>query len=66
MYTLAGYLAETIGHASWEDLVQENLLNPMGMTDSGFVDQLGDFDNFALPYVLKNGKLVPIDKELVK
>jgi len=65
MYMLAGHVAEVITGRSWEDLVAERILTPLGMRDSGFVDQLPSLENIATPYVLKNRKHVAVEKDLL-
>jgi len=37
MYVLAGYVAEVLENRSWEQLVSEYLLQPLGMTSTTFV-----------------------------
>jgi len=37
MYVLAGYVAEVLEGQSWEHLIQEYLLQPIGMTSTMFV-----------------------------
>jgi len=37
MYVLAGYVAEVLEGRSWEQLVSEHLLQPLGMTSTTFV-----------------------------
>jgi len=37
MYVLAGYVAEVLERQSWEQLVSEHLLQPIGMTSTTFV-----------------------------
>ena len=41
MYSLAGSVAETLGGQSFEKLVKEELLRPLGMKHTGFLNNLG-------------------------
>jgi CubicO group peptidase (beta-lactamase class C family) len=37
MYGLASVVAEKLGGKSWEDLISEELYQPLGMTTSSFM-----------------------------
>ncbi|KAK3599921.1 hypothetical protein CHS0354_012563 [Potamilus streckersoni] len=65
MYTLAGHVAEVLGGRNWETLVQESLLTPLCMHNTGFVDQLDNRNDLASPYVLLNGILTEVDRQLL-
>lgn len=64
-YALAGYVAEKITGRSWEDLVQEYLFNPISMGQSGFVDHINKFDDFALGYSYLQEKPVKLYEKLL-
>ena len=66
MYTLAGHVAEVLTNESWEHLVMHRLIKPLGMQNSGLVDQLDNLDDIAKPYTLKNGKLIALDTDLAR
>ena len=66
MFTLAGHVAERITGRTWEDLVQDFLMTPLGMTRSGFVDKVPHFDqSFADCYSYIKGQPVKIAEELL-
>ncbi|XP_041359174.1 uncharacterized protein LOC121375670 [Gigantopelta aegis] len=65
MYTLAGHIAERMAGKSWERVVDDLILKPLKMTESGFIDLVHDFTNFALPCAIKNGKIVNLDPMLL-
>jgi CubicO group peptidase (beta-lactamase class C family) len=51
MYATMGYVAGKVAGSTWEDLVRERILRPLGMTESNF--SVGDSqaaEDFALPY----------------
>ena len=51
MYVVAGYLVEQISNSSWEEFVQQEILNPLSMENSNFsVLESQTTDDFALPY----------------
>ncbi|XP_064644453.1 uncharacterized protein LOC135498182 [Lineus longissimus] len=64
MYMLAGYVAEKIAGKTWEELVQEEIFNKLGMTSSTFVKDLGSRADIAKSHVSINGKLVEIDQKI--
>ncbi|KAK6173053.1 hypothetical protein SNE40_016587 [Patella caerulea] len=66
MYTLAGYVAETLSGKSWETLVKEYMLTPLKMTTSGFINERTDFKDIALPCAVKHGKLINLDPILLQ
>ena len=52
MVTLAGYVAEVISGKSWEDLVKERILKPLGMEHTIVsMKQMTDHENRSLGYV---------------
>ena len=65
LYTLAAHVVETLTGRSWESLVRDLILRPLGMRLTGFVDQVQDFRHFALPCALLNGTLRNLDPELL-
>ena len=51
LVTAAGVALERVSGKTWEEFVQDNILNPIGMRDSGFAAP--DFSkDFAQPYLL--------------
>ena len=52
MVTLAGYLAEVLTGQTWEELVKERILQPLGMDHSDFeVDSLTKYEDTSKGYV---------------
>jgi CubicO group peptidase (beta-lactamase class C family) len=56
-YTFAGAMLERVGKKTWEELVEERIIQPMGLKTAGFGPQssLGKVDA-PLGHVLVNGK----------
>ena len=51
MYVVAGYLAGRAAGATWEQLVQRDILDPLGMTSAGFtMAQYFRSPNHSMPY----------------
>ncbi|MGD8868628.1 MAG: serine hydrolase [Gemmatimonadales bacterium] len=62
MFMTAGYLAEQIEGSSWEALVRERILEPLGMSRSNFsVVEMQRADDFAYPYHENDGDVRQID-----
>ena len=52
MVMLAGYLAEVLSGKSWEDFVQERILDELGMKDTSFfVEKIEESDEFSRGYL---------------
>ena len=50
-YVLAGHIAETVTGKTWEQLVQELVFDPLGMTRSNcYIDSIEQDANHAVPY----------------
>ena len=63
IYALGGYCAANANKTTWNKLIKEELLNPLGMTntETSYWDFLNS-PNHATPYkLLKNGTKVPYD-----
>jgi len=61
MYMTAGYLVGELAETSWEEFVQERILNPLEMTSTNFsVVQSQAAADFALPYREKDDKIEQI------
>lgn len=68
MYALAGRVAEVMGKASWEELLQTRIYQPLQMTDSrvlGHDVQVTD-NKMALPYVQLGNDLVLSDSSIYR
>jgi CubicO group peptidase (beta-lactamase class C family) len=62
MFMTAGYLAEQVEGRSWEELVDERILEPLGMSRSNFsVRDMQKADDFAYPYHNNEGDVRQID-----
>lgn len=59
MYTALGYLVEEITGISWEQFIAEEFFGPLGMTASNLSvrDTIYE-ENYALPYVKKQGEVL--------
>lgn len=52
MVMLAGYLVEVISGKTWEEFVQERILDPIGMTETSFkAEELPEKENISKGYV---------------
>jgi len=61
MYLTAGYLSGELLGCSWEDAVQQRLLDPLGMTNTNFsVSESQKSDDFSLPYTEKDDEVIEI------
>lgn len=58
MYMVAGYIIGHVCNSSWEEVVQDRILNPLGMSSSQFsVDKTKLQDDYALPYAVHESGL---------
>lgn len=61
MYFTTGLAMERLSGKSWEELVKERVLEPLGMKHTNFsIETTQKGKNFAKPYVEKHGKLKEI------
>lgn len=61
MFMTAGYLAGKITGTSWEELVDERILTPLGMERTNFsVEEMPKSDDFAYPYAMRDSQVVRI------
>lgn len=57
MYMVAGYIIGHVCDSSWEEVVQNRIFTPLGMTSSQFsVETTQLQDDYALPYVVPEDK----------
>lgn len=66
-YALVTYISEKLGGKSWEDLIHEELFQPLGMDSSTFASTTPDFSKVATGY--RNGpgsRLVPVSHALTR
>lgn len=58
MYAMAAHVAENITQTTWEGIVEDRILEPLGMERSNFSVITSQQDqNYALPYKFKDKKL---------
>src|SRR5260370_2112736 len=58
MYVTAGFLAGEVADKTWEDLVQERIFQPLGMSHSTVrVVDTQKRDDFAKPHLSRNGNV---------
>ncbi|MGD0032601.1 serine hydrolase [Paenibacillus illinoisensis] len=61
MYMTAGFLVGKLKETTWENVVQDHLFEPLGMTSSLFsVEEMQLQPDFAVPYMEKDGENVRI------
>ena len=61
MFMTAGYLVEQLTQQSWDDLIRQRIFTPLGMTRSNTsVRHLPSSGDYALPYMLRDEKVVPV------
>ncbi|MFN1240144.1 serine hydrolase [Paenibacillus larvae] len=52
MYTMLGFLIESITDTSWEEWTQKRILAPLGMQNTYLtLEEVKQTENYALPYV---------------
>jgi CubicO group peptidase (beta-lactamase class C family) len=58
MYFSVGYAMEQVTGKTWEELVANKILKPLGMNDTNFsIEDIQKSKNFAWPYIEKNDVL---------
>ncbi|HXV63136.1 MAG TPA: serine hydrolase, partial [Vicinamibacteria bacterium] len=61
MFMTAGYLEESIVGKSWEQIVRERILDPLGMARSNFsVTSMQTSDDFSYPYGSRKDQVVRV------
>ncbi len=62
LYMVAGEVVKRISGKSWSVFVEDNIMRPLGMTESaGTYQRLVNKNNVASPHADKNGKLIPLN-----
>jgi CubicO group peptidase (beta-lactamase class C family) len=61
-YFVLGMVVETAGGATWRDFVQTRILDPLGMTDTFFIDHIGVHRDVADGYTLRAGELTRLHR----
>jgi CubicO group peptidase (beta-lactamase class C family) len=66
-YFLAGETAAYAADSSWEDVVRENIIKPLGMMHTGFTYGIEGEKNLAYPHAVVDGetKLIPFNEQRV-
>jgi CubicO group peptidase (beta-lactamase class C family) len=66
MYMTAGYLIGHLKGASWEQVLYDKLLSPLGMNSSLFtVEEMQQQTDFAMPYMERDGHNVKIPFRII-
>lgn len=63
MYGFATYLSEKLGGQTWEELVESEIFQALGMTSSAFITTVADVQNVAQGYdkgYISKGYFVPV------
>jgi hypothetical protein len=60
MYMAAGHMIGVMSGSTWEEVVRHKLFLPLGMTASGFSLAGADSSIRALPYLMRDGEVVPV------
>lgn len=55
-YFLAGETAAYAANASWEEVVMENIVKPLGLKHTGFTYEMDKEQNLALPHAVVDGE----------
>lgn len=66
-YFLAGETAAYAADSSWEDVVRENIIKPLGLKHTGFTYEMDKEKNIAYPHAVVNGetKVIPFNEQRV-
>lgn len=63
MVAAAAYIAESLTGKSWEELVRERLLQPLGMNNTSLnYAEMQTFPDYAFPYIEKDGAVSRIPR----
>lgn len=66
-YALVTYISEKLGGKSWEDLIHEELFQPLGMDSTTFASTTPDFSKVATGYTNGPGsRHVPVSHALTR
>ncbi|CAH1268649.1 LACTB [Branchiostoma lanceolatum] len=71
LYTLAGHVAERLAGKPYEQLLRERIFLPLGMSDTTFLSEAleeDNFSNFAESYGVynKDGRSLPVNREIYR
>lgn len=61
-YYLLGMITEQASGTSWRDFIRERIFEPLGMTDTFVLDQIGIHPKLACGYTLRDGKLAHLHR----
>jgi CubicO group peptidase (beta-lactamase class C family) len=60
-------MAERMGGSSWENLIEKELFDPLGMRNSSFFTTFSpDLEDIAIGYVQHDGVLHPVSFEFLR
>jgi CubicO group peptidase (beta-lactamase class C family) len=60
MYLTAGYLVGRISGGTWEDFVKKRIFGPMQMDASSFSLEIQEGQDYSLPYIMSDGKIMAL------
>ena len=68
MYAVAGYALRQIYNKTWEDLMRDEILTPLNMSDSTtfYAMTEAEIDRMAKPYLAVNGTFKRVEWEAFK
>jgi CubicO group peptidase (beta-lactamase class C family) len=66
-YFLAGEVAAYAADSSWEDIVRENIIKPLGLKHTGFTYEMDKKSNISYPHGVVDGKtkVIPFNDQRV-
>lgn len=64
LYIVAGEVLARVSGSSWEDFIEQRIMQPLGMTTSrASINRLPNKNNIVMPHAPVNGKVTTIDIE---
>jgi len=57
-YTLLGYIIEKVSNMSYEDYIENNILKPLNMSNTGFINNKVNVKDSSIGYYFINKKLI--------
>ena len=61
-YFLLGMITQQVSGMPWRDFIRERILEPLEMTDTFVLDQIGVHENLACGYTLRDGTLTHLHR----
>ena len=68
MYMLLGHIIEKLGGDTWESILNEKILQPLGMSSTVVMRDVGilETNNVAKPYVYHRGQFLNGTRDIYK